>query len=436
MYNNVVNNYAYMSSYSPVNYSLGNTAVTGLAVTSYANPLLQWESTTMTNGGFEAAFLKSRLTAEVDVYSRQTDGILFAPPTIITAGTATPPILNLAALSNKGIEITLGWQDKIGQVHYSVKGNISYNVNDVTKYKGQLVEGWNAAHTVYSSNIGQVSTGNYTMTLEGHQFNEYYVNKVYHGNGSYFNSNGSVNINGGPKDGMIRTPQDMKWLTAMMAAGYKFGPYFGSAPSRSTLWYGDYIYADLNGDGTYGGTADRQFTGKSYMPTTVFGFQMSADWKGFDVNLNWSGQAGNQIYWCQNGYNNSLTRNGFAIGLANANNAYYYNDANPNDPANNINGTYPRLKNNYSDTQNTIASDRWLFNGAFLRLKSASIGYSFPANIVKKLAAEKIRVFVSAQNIFTITSFPGQDPETITATNGNTTYPLLRQLAFGANITF
>lgn len=429
-------NYDYMALYNSAAYSFGSAAVTGLVATKFPNQLLKWESTTMTNVGLEAAFLKNRLTTEFDIYSRQTDGILSTPPSIITTGTATAPSLNLAGVSNKGVEITIGWQDRIGEVHYSIKGNMSFNVNEVTKYRGKLEEGWDATGSTYSSNLGQVSTGDYYRTIEGHQINEYYVYKIYHGTGAYFNSDGSVNKNGGPKDGMIRTTQDMAWLKAMMAAGSKFGPYFGTSPTKGTLYYGDYIYADLNGDGSYGNSSDREFTKKSYMPTIVFGFQMNAEWKGFDVSLNWSGQAGNQIYWNQIGYNSSLTRTGFAIGQMVANNHYYYNESNDSDPANSINSLYPRLKNNQSDTQNSLASDRWLYSGAYLRLKNVALGYTLPTKIVNKIFAEKIRIFASAENLFTISSFPGQDPEMITAANGNTNYPLLRQFAFGANITF
>ncbi|MCQ4978497.1 hypothetical protein NE583_11055, partial [Veillonella parvula] len=85
-----------------------------------------------------------------------------------------------------------------------------------------MEKGWNKGHTEYSTNIGDVSTGSTTRVIEGRQINEFYLPNVYNGNGLYFNADGTVNINGGPKDGMIRTENDMQWLQAMQAAGYTF----------------------------------------------------------------------------------------------------------------------------------------------------------------------------------------------------------------------
>ena len=74
--------------------------------------------------------------------------------------------------------------------------------------------------------------------------NEYYLRNVYHGNGSYYNADGSVNPQGGPKTGMIRTEKDMAWVKDMIAAGYEFQP--GKTVAKNKIWYGDYIYADSN----------------------------------------------------------------------------------------------------------------------------------------------------------------------------------------------
>jgi TonB-linked SusC/RagA family outer membrane protein len=425
--------YGYMPTYTGQNYSFNGNAVTSLAPSAFANAYLKWESTTMTNFGVEAAMLRSRLTVELDAYSRQTNGILTTPPSIITLGTASAPVMNLAAVSNKGIELTLGWQDKLGEIQYSVKGNVSYNKNEVTKYKGELVEGWttNADGTkMYSSNLGSVSTGSQNLVVEGHQINEHFLYNVYKGNGSYTNSDGTVNVNGGPKDGMIRTSDDMTWLKAMVAAGNKFMP--NQTVSKTGIWYGDYIYADLNGDGVYGNSYDRKLTNTSTAPTVIFGLQMNASWKGLDLSLSWSGQAGNQIYWLESGYNSSSVRWGCAIGQLVGNNHYYYNDLDPSSTTNNTTALYPRLKYNETDTQNKLASDRWLYNGAYLRLKNLTLGYTLPQQLTKKIYAEKLRVFLSTENVFTITSFPGLDPEMAS----NTNYPVLRQIAFGTNITF
>ena len=341
--------------------------------------------------------------------------------------------LNSAEVTNKGFEMNLTWKDHIGEVKYSISGNFGYNKNTVTKYKGQLVTEWRTDATgapVYYSNIGDVSSGGDTRVLEGHMINENYLMDIYHGNGQYNNADGTVNIEGGPTDGMIRTPADMTWLNGMIAAGYKFMPNLTTAKNK--IWYGDYIYADSNGDKIYGNTYDKNFTGNSSMPKFTFGSQMNFSWKDFDLDMIWSGQAGNKLYWLERGYNSSTTRTGFQIGAMIEKDHYYYNDTDPNDPANNISASYPRLKLNESDGQNTQSSTRWLYNGTFVRLKNLTLGYTLPSKIAAKIYTQKVRLYFSAENLLTFTKFPGLDPEM----GGYTNYPVIRQIAFGTNITF
>lgn len=431
--NNASGNYDYQSLYNPVNYSFNGLQTTGLASTKIPNALLQWESTTVTNLGLDASVLQGKLTGEVDFYNKVTDGILTTPPIYLTLGMVGAPTLNTAEVTNNGLELTLGWKDKIGQVSYSITGNFGYNKNEVTGYKGKLTEEWRTdanGNKVYYSNLGDVSSGNSTRILEGHVINENYLFDVYKGNGNYFNADGKVNIEGGPRDGMIRTTEDMNWLNAMITAGYKFMPNLTVAKNK--IWYGDYIYADINKDGIYGNAYDRHFTGNSGMPKFTFGSQMNFSWKNFDLNLIWSGQAGVKIYWLERGYNSSTTRTGWQIGEMLETNHYYYNDANSSDPANNTTADYPRLKLDENDSQNTQQSTRWLYNGSFLRLKNLTLGYKLPANMAKKIFTEQVRIYFSAENLLTITSFPGLDPEM----GGNTNYPVIRQIAFGTNITF
>lgn len=429
--NNVSGNYDYQAFYNPVYYSFNGTKSTGLYAKKISNPLLEWESTSITNAGLDASLLKNRLSAEFDAYYKITSGILTTPPVYLTMGGKTAPTLNSASVSNKGIEFTLGWKDQEGQVKYSVTANFGYNVNEVTKYKGKLIQEWRtdtAGNKSYYTNLGDVSSGGQNRILEGHPINEHFLYDLYSGNGTYFNADSTVNISGGPKDGMIRTPDDMAWLNAMIAAGYQFMPI--NAVAKNKIWYGDYIYADLNGDKIYGNPYDRRFTGSSAMPKITFGSQMSVSWKNFDLNLVWFGQAGCRLYWLESGYNSSYTTWGFQIGKMVATDHYYFNDANPSDSTNNITASYPRLRNS-TDNQNSMASTRWLYNGAFLRLRNLTFGYNLPAKIANKIFAEQIRFYVSFENLFTITSFPGLDPEM----GGNTNYPVIRQIAFGINVT-
>lgn len=443
--NSEINNYEYQASYGTSNYVFGNALSSGLAITSFANELLQWESTNTTNFGIDVGMLNNRLTASIDIYHKKTTGILYRPTMEYVLGyhndsdgnNVKAPRQNIAEVSNNGIEFSLGWQDKIGKVSYSVNGNFAYNRNKVDKYKGEYVRSWaaNDANKLtggkYTDNIGLVSSGGNSPIVEGHMMNEYYYRSLYKGNGQYFNGDGSVNPTGGPQGGMIRTEDDMNWVKSMIAAGYKFKP--GNAVGNSKIWYGDYIYADANGDGVYGDDDDAEFQGRSNTPKINFGFQASASWNNFDISMVWAGAAGFDIYWGPtSGYNASKTEWGNNIAQRIADNHYFYDPKNPDDPRTNLNAKYPRMTYLDGNVQNNASSNRWLYKGDYVKLKNLSLGYTLPQKWVTKIAMQNARIYVSGENLLTITSFEGQDPESATGMG----YAPFRTIAIGANITF
>ena len=403
--NNAIGNYDWQSVYSAANYSTGQALTSGIAITSIANAALTWEETAVTNVGLDFGFFDNKLHG-------------------------TAPKANIAEVTNRGVELELGWRDNIGRdFSYSIKGQFSFNKNFVSKYKGKLEKGWNKGHTEYSTNIGDVSTGSTTRVIEGRQINEFYLPNVYNGNGSYFNADGTVNINGGPKDGMIRTENDMQWLQAMQAAGYTFQPYNNIA--KNALWYGEYIYADANGDGVYGNSYDSEFQGTSTTPKYNFGIQASANWKDFDFSMTWGGSAGFSIYYYGKARNSSETTYGYAIPDAVANDHYFYDPENPSDPRTNQSSKQPRLVN-VSGAQSSASSSLHLEKGNFIKLRNLTLGYTMPKSISKKFYVERLRVYASGENLFAITGFSGMDPEMRVSMG----YSTMRQYAFGINLTF
>lgn len=428
--NNSIGNYDWQSVYSAANYSTGQALTSGIAITSIANAALTWEETAVTNVGLDYGFLDNKLTGNIDVYNKITSGILYTPDMYMVMGNATAPKENIAEVTNRGVEFELGWRDNIGKdFSYSIKGQFSFNKNIVSKYKGKLKKGWNADHSEYSTNIGDVSTGSTTRVIEGHQINEFYLPNTYKGSGSYFNADGSVNINGGPKDGMIRTENDMKWLQAMQDAGYTFQPY--NTVAKNALWYGEYIYSDANGDGIYGNSYDSEFQGTSTTPKYNFGLQASANWRDFDLSMTWGGAAGFSIYYYSTSRNSSETVYGYAIPDNVAKDHYFYDPENPNDPRTNQTSEQPRLVN-VSGAQSSTSSSLHLEKGNFIKLRNLTLGYTLPKNISKKFYVERLRVYASGENLFAITGFSGQDPEMRTTVG----YSTMRQYAFGLNLTF
>lgn len=431
---NDVGNYESQATYALRSYPFGGDLSSGLAVSALANPMLEWETSTMTNLGLDLNILQNRLSFTFDAFYRKTTGILYNPSIPLTVGNKTSPRKNIAEMSTKGIELTIGWRDKIGNVQYSLSGNFAYTPNRVDRYKGELKKEWledkNGNKYWTYSNLGDVSSSTSAVNpiVEGHMKNEYFLINPYKGSGKGFDVDG---IYGGPVDGMIRTETDMAWAKAMLANGYSMRP--NNSIAKNKIWYGDYIYADINGDGIYGGTEDREFQGVSQDPKFSFGLQMSASWRNFDLSMNWAGQAGFKLYWGPTtGYNAPVTRVGLGLSQNIAEDHYFYNPENPNDPRTNINATYGRLVASEKGYQNTESSSLYLFNGNYLKLKNLTVGYTFPTTIVQKVSISNLRLYFSAENVFSIDKYPGQDPEL----GAYPEYTSVRQFAFGINLSF
>lgn len=429
-----VGDYESQATYALSSYPFGGNLTSGLAISALANPLLEWETSKMTNLGIDINAFQNRLTFTFDAFYRKTTGILFTPSIPLTVGDKTAPRQNIAEMITKGVELTLGWQDKIGDFAYSVSGNFSYTPNKVTNYKGNLEKTWsedvNGNKYWTYSNLGDVSSSSSAVNpiIQGHLKNEYLLINPYKGTGKGYEVDG---IHGGPQDGMIRTEQDMAWVKAMLENGYKMRP--NSKVAKDGLWYGDYVYADENGDGTYGGTDDRTFQGYSSDPKFTFGMQMSVSWKNFDLSMNWAGQAGFKLYWgATTGYNSTAMRLGVGLSQDIADNHYYYNPDVPDDPRTNINAKYGRLTAVESGYQNTATSSLFLFNGNYLKLKNLTFGYTFPRQWMSKISISNLRAYISIENVFSIDKFPGQDPEM----GATPTYTSVRQFAFGINLQF
>lgn len=417
--NNAIGNYEWQSMYSTSNYASGNTLIPGIAITSIANSALRWEETSVTNIGLDFGFLNNKLSGSLDVYNKLTSGILYTPDMYMVMGNASAPRQNIAKVTNQGIELEVGWRDNVtNDFNYNIKANVSYNKNWVSSYKGKLADD--------KSNIGDVSTGGDTRVLEDHIINEWYLPNVYKGTGKGYDIDG---INGGPVNGMIRTKTDLDWLLAMQKAGYSFRP--SNNVAQNSLWYGEYIYADSNKDGIYGNSFDNEFQGTSTNPKFNFGLRASANYKNFDFSMSWGGATGFSIYYYSLGRNASHTVYGYAIPQNIANDHFFYNPANPNDPRTNLTSKNARLAYN-SSAPSAAASSLHLEKGDFIKLRNITIGYTLPKSVINKLTIKNVRFFATGENLFAITGFSGQDPEMRTTVG----YSTMRQYALGINVSF
>lgn len=431
--NNSIGNYDWQSTYGTAKYVFGADDLTnGIAITAIKNYALTWETTSAADVGLDIGLFGNRLTATLDFYDKVTDGILYTPSMYMVMGNATAPKQNIASVTNRGFELELGWRDDVGDFNYSISGNVTCNKNWVSKYKGALKEGWTTdeeGNRIWTTNIGDVSTGSTNRVIEGHMINEFYMINPYKGSGRYWNADGSPDVDGGPVDGMIRTTADMAWLKAMMDEGYSFYPQQGIGKNK--IWYGEYIYADTNGDGVYGNNYDATFQNISTTPKVNFGLQFSAGWKGLDFSMSWAGAALFSVYYYRLATNSSNTVYGYAIPQSVANDHYFFDPKNPDDPRTNINSRQPRLVN-LSSSQSSATSSLHLCRGDYFKLKNLTLGYTLPRKWTDKIKMKKIRIYFSGENLFAITSFPGMDPEMRSAAG----YSTMRQWAGGLNITF
>lgn len=434
-----LNVYGWHGVFSAVNYSFNGATVNGLQLSRFGNNLLQWEESENKELGLEFSSFRNRASVEINYYNRDTKSIIRDAQMPITAGTTSAPYYNQASMRNSGVELNLNWRDQIGDFRYNIGGNFAYNKNRVTEFEGKLVQGLvddGTGKKVWETNLGDVSAGGLNRVLEGYQYNEYYLRKVYSGNGTYFNADGSVNINGGPTSGMIRTEQDYEWAKAMKAAGYSFlstSQQIANNYGSTQMYYGDLIYSDLNGDGIYGNSADQYFTGTTSNPKYIYGINLGFSYKGFDMSMIWAGESGLQYYWTDHGYNSNILNMGNQITTRIAEDHYFYNPANPSDSRTNINGYFPRLKyNSANESINNQSSDYWLYDANFFKLRNLQVGYTFNPAKTEKWKIRNLRVFFTGENLLMFTSFPGLDPEV----GAGAEYPTMKQFAFGLNFGF
>ena len=369
--------YMYQSLFATANYILNGNIAGGLAQTVLANPSLTWEKTYMTNIGLDFAFLNNRLSGSVDIYNKDTKGILISLPAPLEHGTSVVPNQNAGEVNNKGFELDLRWNDRIGKVSYNVGFNMGFVNNKVTKFQGDV------------SSISGVY-----KTQEGKPINQLYVITV---------------------DRIVRDQSDLDYVQSLVDRN----PDYFATYQRPEL--GDFLYRDANGDGKLD-TNDRVEIGYGTLPRLSYGANLGLAWNGFDFSVLFQGVGNHQVY-----YNNQAFRFVTVMGQS------LIKDITDNawTPENPYNSKYPILRNN-ANGKNNIASDAFMHNAAYFRCKNIQLGYTVPKKITKKFFVENLKVYASIDNLFTITDFPGFDPEV----GANVGYPSVRQYSVGLNVSF
>ena len=369
--------YMYQSLFATAGYVLNGNIAGGFAQTVLSNPSLSWEKTYMTNVGLDFALFNSRLSGSVDVYDKHTKGILISLPAPLEHGTSTVPNQNAGEVRNRGMELELHWADRIGSVDYYADFNMGFVTNTVTKFRGDV----SSVNGVYK-------------TQEGKPIDQLYVLHV---------------------DRIVRDDADLAYVQSLVDRN----PDYFATYRRPEL--GDFLYADTNGDGNLDAN-DRVEIGYGTTPRLTYGIGLGASWRGFDVAMLLQGTGYNPVY-----YNNQAFRFVTVMGQS-LNKDITDNAWTPDNPYNSI---YPVLRNS-ADDRNNIASNAFVHDAAYLRCKNLRVGYTLPQSVTRRFFVENLRIYTSIDNLFTITRFPGLDPELAAGVG----YPTVRQYSVGIDITF
>ncbi len=346
----------------------------GAAPLALANPDLRWEQTTSFNAGLEMGLLQDKLTAEVDYYVKTTRDILLVVPIADYIG-ADPPVVNAATIENSGVEVLLAWRDRIGRVGYNA------SINGAT-VKNRVLDLGGGQEAISSGDVGSGRLS--TRSIVGEPVGSFY---------------------GFETDGVIQNQAE-----------------FESFPTRAGQQVGDLRFVDQNADGVIDG-ADRTFIG-SPIPDVTFGATFGVDVAGFDLAVDFYGQAGNEIY------NQKVTSRFNTFNFERR----FLNSFTTDNPSN----TEPRLLNGGGNYE---VSQRFIEKGDFLRLRNVTLGYSLPGTLGDRLRVTKLRLYASGTNLLLWDSYSGYTPEVIAESPINNgidrgVYPVPRIINVGLQVGF
>lgn len=377
-------NYSSLSTFAQTNYILNRAVAMGLSQMEIANAMLTWETTHITNIGVDFNLFRNRLGGTIEWFDKYTKDILIDLPAPLVHGNAKIPRQNAAEVSNKGLELSLTWNDKIGSdFSYNVGFNLTHIKNKVEKFRGDIP-----------------SIDGNRMLLEGKPKDVLYILQV---------------------DRLVQTDEDLALIQSMLdnaptdEKGNKLTVFPYGIPQK-----GDFLYKDVNHDGLVNDD-DRVTMGQGSAPTFTYGFSLGASWKAFDFSVLLQGVANYKDVY-QSILFNSSVRMGRQLNKEVVEDSWYEGRTTP--------AKYPRLLES-TDKRNQMVSDFWVAKKDYLKIRNIQLGYTLPKAWTKAAYMDRVRIYGSLENFFTFTSWKGYDPEV----NG-VTYPTMKEVVFGINVSF
>ena len=381
------------------NYSFGNTKdtpVRGASLSRLANADLTWETSEQLNIGIDARFFSGKLSFNADWYKKKTKDLLVAVPVSPTTGFSSQ-MKNAGTVENTGVEVALNWNDQIGKdFKYNIGYNIAYNKNEVTEVNSPQ------KYNNGGSDLLAQGTGYMARFEEGHPIGYFWGYKT---------------------DGVIQNEADLAAYTATLKDGDPANSHQGSG-----LKVGDLKFVDVNGDGIVNDD-DKTDLGNP-TPDVTMGITLGASYKGFDINVTGYAALGQQVARSYRKFTDGEYEN-FTSEVYS-----YWNGEGTSDK-------YPLFAKMNSGVNWQSISDIYVENADYFRLQNLTLGYDFKT-IWKSCPFQQLRLYVAAQNLFTITGYKGMDPENgksianeswVTGVDvGN--YPQPRTYMVGVNVKF
>lgn len=381
--NENIGNFRYTVLTEPGNnyiFGSGENLVNGVKAGGLANPDLRWEESEQLDFGLDFGFFDNALTFTVDYYKKKTNGMLMEMNIPSYVG-ESKPIGNVGKMENSGLEFEGAYRFSTNGWNFRFGGNLTYLKNKLIEYGND--SGW--------ANLdGFQGINTITRAQNGKPFPYFYGFKT----DGIFQNTAEVNAYTG-KDGELIQPN--------------------AAP-------GDVRFVDINGDGVID-DKDRTDIGKG-MPDWTYGFNFNVNWKNFDMSMMWQGTIGNDVFDATR--RTDITSSNMPSWMLNR----WTGEGTSN--------KYPRYVQ--GDNANWQASDLYIYDGSYLRLKNIQLGYTLPSNLTRKYFVSSLRLFVAAENLLTITKYHGFDPE---ISSGGTSlgvdrgvYPQARVFTVGVNLAF
>lgn len=370
--------------------------VSGAAPSRLPNEDLTWETSEQLNIGLDARFLNGRLGFTADWYNKKTKDLLVAVPVDPTTGFSTQ-MKNAGTVENKGIELSLSWNDKIGKdFHYNVGWNMAYNHNEVTEVKS------NQTYNNGGKDLLAQNTGYMARFEEGHPIGYFWGYKT---------------------EGVMQNEADVQAYLDKNCKGNA-----ANSKQGTDIKPGDLKFVDVNGDGVINDD-DKTELGNPH-PDVTMGISLGASYKGFDLSVTGFGAFGQQVARSFRKFTDGEFEN-FTTEVYD----YWHGEGTSN--------KYPLLAHMSAGPNWQTISDIYIEDASYFRLQNLTVGYDF-TKIWKNSPFQQLRLYFAAQNLFTITGYKGMDPENGTAIGSDSwvtgvdvgNYPQPRTYMVGVNVKF